>query len=392
MPAWEETLTDDDIRALIIYIREEGASAKRGVQLKSVKSNDGVFTSRHHNFKLEKYVGGFGVLWALDFLPDGSMLVSERDGKLWCIVEGKKTEVTGIPKVWAKTQGGLLDIAVKPNDGLHPWVYLSYAQPSRNGAMTGVVRGKIKNNQFMDSQIIFKADEKFHTDKGYHFGSRIVLNNGYVFFSIGDRGARPLAQDLSRPNGKINRVFEDGRIPDDNPFVKTPGAMPSVWSYGSRNPQGLTLSHDGLLWETEHGPRGGDEVNIIEKGVNYGWPLITFGMNYDGTAMTHKTSAPGMAQPKHYWVPSIAVTAIDEYTGSVFPLWKNHLLVGSLAKQEMQLLEVKDGEVISSELLLKNQGRIRDLVVGGDGFIYLAMNPDNEDGSAIYRLFPVTPQ
>ena len=170
--------------------------------------------------------------------------------------------------------------------------------------------------------------------------------------------------------------------------MKTPEAIKSIWSYGSRNPQGMVLSHNGLLWEAEHGPRGGDEVNIIEKGVNYGWPSITYGMNYDGTAITNKTSAPGMAQPKHYWVPSIAVTAIDEYSGSAFPSWSHHLLVGSLAKQELQLLEVKGTEVMSSELLLKNQGRIRDLVVGSDGLIYLAMNPDGEKGSAIYRLVP----
>lgn len=388
MPAWKSALSDEDIRALIIYMREVGAKTNSDAQLKSLQPTEGVFSTKHHKFKLEKLVGGFGVLWALDFLSDGSMLVSERDGILWRIKAGEKAKVMGTPKVWANTQGGLLDIAVKQDDGNNPWVYLSYSQPSSNGAMTAVVRGKIKNNQFVDSQIIFQADEKFHTQKGYHFGSRIVLDKGYIFFSVGDRGDQQQAQDLSRPNGKIHRLFDDGRTPEDNPFVKTPEAIKSIWSYGSRNPQGMVLSHNGLLWETEHGPRGGDEVNIIEKGVNYGWPSITYGMNYDGTAITNKTSAPGMAQPKHYWVPSIAVTAIDEYSGSAFPSWSHHLLVGSLAKQELQLLEVKGTEVMSSELLLKNQGRIRDLVVGSDGLIYLAMNPDGEKGSAIYRLVP----
>ena len=388
MPAWNKTLSDEDIRALIIYMREEGAKTNSDALLKSEQPSDGVFKTKHHNFKLEKLMGGFGVLWALDFLPDGSMLVSERDGVLWQIKEGKKTKIIGTPKVWADTQGGLMDIALKPVAGDNPWVYLSYSQPSSNGAMTGVVRGKIKNNHFVDSQIIYQADKEFHTTKGYHFGSRIVLDNGYIYFSIGDRANQEQAQSLSHPNGKIHRLFDDGRIPEDNPFVKTAGAIKSIWSYGSRNPQGMVLSHNGLLWETEHGPRGGDEVNVIEKGVNYGWPSITYGMNYDGTAITTKTSAPGMAQPKHYWVPSIAVTAIDEYSGGAFPSWRHHLLVGSLAKQEIQLLEVKGTEVISSELLLKNQGRIRDLVVGDDGFIYLAMNPDSEKGSAIYRLVP----
>ena len=390
MPAWEKTLTQDDIRALIIYIREEGASAKVDAQLKSVQPQGGIFSTRHHKFKLEKVIDGFGVLWGLEFLSDGSFLLSERDGKLWQVKGKQKTEITGIPKVWAKTQGGLLDIAIKDASSENPWVYLSYSQPSAKGAMTAIIRGKIKNNQFVDSQIIYQAAEAFHTNKGYHFGSRIVLNDGYIFFSVGDRGDRQQAQDLSRPNGKIHRLHDDGRMPADNPFVNTPNAVKSIWSYGSRNPQGMVMSHDGLLWEAEHGPRGGDEVNIIEKGVNYGWPLISYGMNYDGTAVTNKTSAPGMAQPKHYWVPSIAVTAIDEYTGNAFPRWANHLLVGSLARQEVQLLEVNGGEVISTELLLKNQGRIRDLVVGPEGFIYLAMNPDNQKGSGVYRLVPVT--
>ncbi len=388
MPAWQKTLSDEDIRALIIYIREQGANAKKDMLLQSVQPTAGVFSTRHHTFQMEAIATGFDTLWALDFLPNGALLVTERKGALWSIQGTTKTLITGTPKVWSKGQGGLLDVAVQADGGNHPWVYLSYSQPSDKGAMTAIIRGKIKNNQFVDSTIIYQADAKFHTHSAYHFGSRIVLDKGYLFFSVGDRGDSQQAQDLSRPNGKIHRLFDDGRIPDDNPFVKVPGAIKSIWAYGSRNAQGLAMSQDGLLWQTEHGPRGGDEVNRIEKGINYGWPIITYGMNYDGTPLTDKTSAPEMAQPKHYWVPSIAVTAIAEYTGSAFPRWSHHLLVSSLAQQELHRLEVKNGEIIGSELLLKNQGRIRDWALGPEGFIYLAFDLGGATGSAIYRLVP----
>lgn len=390
MPPWGNTLSDKDIRALVIFIREQAAQAKVSQAMSKVKPQDGVYSSQHHDFKLEQVAEGFDVLWALEFLPDGSLLVTERKGNLW-LIDGKgRKAVSGIPKVWAKGQGGLLDVAVKPSEkaGETPWVYLSYSQPNKKGAMTAIARGKIENGRFTQAQIIYQADDKFYTDRAYHFGSRMVFDGDYLFFSVGDRGVQDQAQDLTQPNGKIHRIFADGRIPKDNPFVGVKGALATIWSYGSRNAQGLTLATDGKLWETEHGPRGGDEVNLIEKGVNYGWPKITYGMNYDGTPITPNTQAPDMAQPKHYWVPSIAVTSIAEYVGSAFPKWQNHLLVGSLAKQEVQRLTLKDGEIVASELLLKNEGRIRDLVVGPDGYVYLAMVKGTDKKGAIYRLVP----
>lgn len=388
MPAWGKVLGDDDIRALIIFIREQGAAAKTGEVEKKAAPDKGVFKSSSHNFTLEKVADGFGILWAVDFLPDNSLLVTQRDGHLWQLKDGKRTEIKNIPEVWANSQGGLLDVAVKPGEAESPWVYLTYSQPHNGNAMTAVVRGKIRDTTFADQQTIFSADKKFYTDRGYHFGSRVVFDGDYIYFGVGDRGARPQAQDVTRPNGKIHRLYADGRVPDDNPFMKQADAIPSIWAFGVRNPQGMTLAADGTLWETEHGPRGGDEVNIIEKAVNYGWPVITYGMNYDGTPMTDKTSAPGMAQPKHYWVPSIAVTAIAEYRGDAFPRWQNQLLVGSLAKQEVQLLTVNKGEITHSELLMKNQGRVRDLVVGPDGLVYLVLTLEGDQPGAIYRMRP----
>ncbi|HEV3485310.1 MAG TPA: PQQ-dependent sugar dehydrogenase, partial [Vicinamibacterales bacterium] len=208
----------------------------------------------------------------------------------------------------------------------------------------------------------------------------------HVFFSIGDRGRMTDAQDVTRPNGKVHRINEDGSIPADNPFADKADAVRSIWSYGHRNPQGLAQHPvTGALYDVEHGPRGGDELNLVEKGKNYGWPVITYGMNYDGTPMTDRTSSPGMEQPLTYWVPSIAVSSIAFYSGDKFPQWKNNLLLGSLAAQELRRLEV-NGTSIKQEVLFKNVGRLRDLIVGGDGAIYIAFNqPDR-----IARLVPAT--
>ncbi|MGE9292617.1 MAG: PQQ-dependent sugar dehydrogenase, partial [Puniceicoccales bacterium] len=222
---------------------------------------------------------------------------------------------------------------------------------------------------------------------GAHFGTRFVFKDGYLFFSMGDRGKQNMAQDVTRPNGKIHRIHDDGRIPEDNPFVDKPDAWPTIWTYGNRNPQGLDAHPiTGALWETEHGPRGGDEVNLIRKGINYGWPVITYGMNYSGTPITDKTHAPGMEQPKHYWVPSIAVCGIDFYEGELFPNWKNNLFAGGLASNELHRIVINDdNEVVKDEIVLKGLGRIRDVASAPDGSLMLLLNgPDK-----IVKLVPV---
>jgi glucose/arabinose dehydrogenase len=327
--------------------------------------------------------------WSVAFLPDGRMLVTEKAGRLRIVDKGElqAAPIGGVPAVWSGGQGGLLDVAVHPEYATNGWIYLSFSDPGGNGtAMTRVVRGKLRDGQFVEQQTIFQAPIHLYRRGEVHFGSRFVFDgNGRLFFSIGERGQGADAQDLSRPNGKVHRINEDGTIPADNPFVSASGAVPSIYSYGNRNPQGLARHPvTGELWEVEHGPRGGDELNLIQPGRNYGWPVITYGMNYDGSPMTDKTAQDGMEQPVTYWVPSIAVCAIDFYTGSQFPEWKNHLLLGALAQQELRRLVIEGRQVTHQEVLFKNVGRVRDVVSAPDGYIYVAFNqPDR-----IARLVP----
>jgi glucose/arabinose dehydrogenase len=241
----------------------------------------------------------------------------------------------------------------------------------------------------VDQEDIFRVPGKFHTSSAVHFGTRFVFQDGYLFFSIGDRGRMHMAQDVTKPNGKIHRIHDDGRIPPDNPFVDQTDAYPSLWSLGNRNPQGLALHPvTGELWETEHGPRGGDEVNLIRRGLNYGWPEITYGMNYNGTPITAETAREGLEQPALHWTPSIAVCGIDFYTGDQFPSWQNHLLVGGLASQELHRLVLDGDRVIEDEVILSDMGRVRDVATGPDGSIYVAINSNSSETSILYRLVP----
>jgi glucose/arabinose dehydrogenase len=380
MPAWEKSLSDDNIRALIILIRERTAQKSAAA---IVAAPTDALTAAGYTFSLEKVAEASGELWAMDFLADGRVIATQKSGQLWVFEkDGKAQEITGIPAVWTKGQGGLLQVQRHP-DTASGWIYLTLSDPSTKGAMTKVVRGKIEGNRWVGEQTIYSADAAFYTDAGVHFGSRMVFQNDYVFFSVGDRGQQELAQDLSRPNGKIHRLHADGRVPEDNPFAKDKNALPTIWSYGHRNPQGLALQPGtGALWDAEHGPRGGDEVNRINKGANYGWPVVTYGMNYNGTPITGLTHKPGMEQPQHYWVPSIAVSAINFYTGERFPGWRNHLLVASLAKEQLRLLRIDGDKVVADELLLQGRGRIRDVVNGPDGYPYIVT------ASTIFRLVP----
>jgi glucose/arabinose dehydrogenase len=237
----------------------------------------------------------------------------------------------------------------------------------------------------VEQQSVFKVPTELYRTGENHFGSRLVFDKGYLFFSIGERGQKDDAQDLSRPNGKVHRIFDDGRVPDDNPFVGKAGALATIWSYGHRNPQGLAKDPStGLLYDAEHGPRGGDELNLVQRGGNYGWPVITYGMNYDGTPITNETAKEGMEQPVTYWVPSIAVSSIAFYKGSKFPKWDGQLFLGALAQEELRRLVLADGKVTHQEVLFKNVGRVRDVVSGPDGFIYVTF-----DGGRVARLVPV---
>jgi glucose/arabinose dehydrogenase len=390
MPPFESVLSPQEVRAMVIYIREQAASAARQKTTFNKPSANVVVKSEKATFRLETVAEGVTAPWGIDFLPDGRILVTEKRGQLRIIDKGQLAPepVSGVPAVLDKGQGGLLDVAVHPDYAKDGWIYLSFSDPGADGsAMTKIVRGKLKGNAYVDVQDIFKAPAELYTVGPNHFGDRIVFDGkGHIYFSIGERGQGPHAQELNRPNGKVHRVNEDGSIPKDNPFVGKPPAMPSIYTYGNRNPQGLTIHPTtGVVWEVEHGPRGGDELNIIRPGRNYGWPVITYGMNYNGTPWGDAiTAKDGMEQPITYWTPSLAVSSLAFYHGDKFPQWKGHILLGSLAFQELRRLELTGEKVTHQEVLFKDVGRLRDMVVGPDGYVYVAFNqPDR-----IARLVP----
>lgn len=388
-PGFGQVLSEQEIRALVIYLRELKVIADRDEILNRTMPKDGVFRTAIYNFELETVFETSGIIWSLDFLPDQTILATERGGTLWLVKGGKGKKIEGIPEVWNKGQGGLLEVAVHPDYKKNGWIYLSFSVSSdgRNG-ITKVVRGKIENFKWHSEETLF-APEASDLNSGVHFGSRFVFKDGYLFFSIGDRGRKQRAQDINRPNGKIFRIHDDGRIPKDNPFVGQGKLADAVWSYGHRNPQGLDKHPaNETIWESEHGPRGGDEINLIERGKNYGWPEITHGMNYNGTPITDKTAAPGMEQPKLHWTPSIAVCGIDFYEGNLFPKWINDLFVTGLASEELHRLRIEKGKVTDDEIILKNQGRLRDVANGPDGYLYLSFESREKRTARIVRLMP----
>ena len=339
------------------------------------------------SFQVETYADGFEIPWGMAFLPDNRMMVTDRIGDLWIIEkDGKdKVKVIGeIPNVRSKGQGGMLDVAVHPDFNTNSYIYLSYSDYSENKSHTSLIRAKLVNNSLVNSQIIFRPEEKFFTKRSLHFGSRIIFDDkGFIFFCIGDRGDRDLAQNLDMPNGKIYRIRDDGTVPIDNPFYYTKGAIKSIWSYGHRNPQGLAIHPSTRqLWEAEHGPRGGDEVNIILRGHNYGWPVITYGKNYSGTIISKLTHHEGMDQPVFHWTPSIAVCGIAFYDGSQFPEWKNNLLATSLKYERLHRVELDGMNMVKDEIIYEAESRVRDVEVGPDGIIYVAL----EDPGRIVKL------
>jgi len=333
-------------------------------------------TTDEHAFRVVKLVERLEHPWGLAFLPDGRMLVTERPGRLRVIGRDGKLDaqpVSGLPRVAAHGQGGLMDVAIHPRFADNNLVYLSYAARGDGGYSTEVARGRLSGAELQDVQVIFRQLPK--SGGGQHFGSRLVFDReGFLYITLGDRGERDRAQKPDDHAGSVIRLHDDGRVPKDNPFVGKPGWKPEKYTLGNRNIQGAALHpQTGQLWAHEHGPQGGDEVNVIRAGVNYGWPVITYGVNYGfGTRIGEGTHKPGMAQPLHYWVPSIAPSGMAFYTGDRFPRWRGDLFVGALRDQMLVRLRLDGGKVVKEERMLKDAiGRIRDVRSGPDGLLYL---------------------
>ena len=339
------------------------------------------------SFIVQTYIDGFDIPWGMAFMPDKRMLVTDRIGDIWIVAKDgtDKVKVIGeVPSVRSKGQGGMLDVEVHPDFINNSFIYLTYSDISDNKFHTSLIRAKLVNNQLVDSEVIFRPKEQFFTKKTHHYGSRIVFDDdGFIYFSIGDRGDRELAQNLDMPNGKMYRIYDDGTIPIDNPFYYTKGAIKSIWSYGHRNAQGLAIHPlTRQIWEAEHGPRGGDEVNIILKGHNYGWPVITYGKNYSGTIISRFTHKEGMDQPIFHWTPSIAVCGIAFYDGDQFPEWKNNLLATSLKFERLHRVELDGLNMVKDEIIFEAGSRVRDVEIGPNGMIYVAL----EDPGRIVQI------
>lgn len=388
MPGFGAVLNDAQVRSLVVYIREMGTQAAMQQRDFNRPTPTTVSTSEVHAFKLEVITDQLEVPWSIAFLPDGRMLVTEREGRLRMIENDRlvPAPIKDTPEVWARGQGGLLAVAAHPDFAENGWIYLAYSDPGPGGsAMTAIVRGRIRDGRWVDQQDVFRIPAPLYKRGGVHFGCRLVFHDGYLYFTHGERGAQDDAQDIARPNGKVHRLHDDGRVPDDNPFADREDAFRSIWSYGNRNPQGLAWRPGtDQLWETEHGPRGGDELNLIRAGLNYGWPVITYGMNYNGTPITGETAKAGMEQPVLHWTPSIAVGDMAFYAGDKFPKWKGDLFVTALAAQEVRRLVLAGDRVAHQEILFKGIGRVRSIAVGPDGFIYLGL----EQPGRIVRLVP----
>ena len=406
MPSFKTLLFPNEMEQMPAYLRIRGGIVNRHVG--PVPDITGkVIKSQKATFKVETLAKGLDQPWGMAFLPDGRMIFTERAGRLRFMDKNSKLSepVSGTPTVFVRQDGGLLDVALHPDYAHNGWIYLSYStvppgyvvQPGDDKApnmapptMTVIVRGKVNaQNQWVDQQTLFKAPDELYTHPADHYGSRFLFDGkGHVFYSLGERHEFQMAQNLAAPTGKIHRINDDGTVPSDNPFVHTPGALPTIWSYGHRNPEGLAFDPaTGIFWETEHGPTGGDEVNIIESGKNYGWGVATMGLE-PGINRLH---APGMTDPVAFYNPSIGPSGITFYTGDKFPAWKGNLFITGMVGQVLIRMEIKDRQILSQEPVISDSGRVRDVLTGPDGFLYVLLQNENGDptGGSIIRLVPV---
>jgi len=357
-------------------------------ELRLAQADTYAVQSAKHVFQVNKVLDGLENPWSMAFLPDGRMLITERAGRLRLVTKSFQlhpTPIAGLPKIKAAGQGGLFDVAIHPDYAVNGWIYWAYNEPGAGGWGTALARGKLQGTQMTSVEILFSMRPK--SRKNQHFGGRIVFDTrGFVYLTLGDRGDRDRAQKMDDHAGSVIRLHDDGRVPEDNPFVKLKGALPEKWTLGNRNIQGAALHpQTGKLWTHEHGPQGGDEVNLMSAGKNYGWPVVTHGANYGlGTKIGEGQTKAGMAQALKIWVPSIAPSGMAFVNSQEFPEWSGNLLVGSLRAQTLVRLELDGDAVVGEERLLVGQiGRIRDVRVAEDGLIYLLTDAPN---GALFQL------
>ncbi|MEO6246022.1 MAG: PQQ-dependent sugar dehydrogenase [Opitutaceae bacterium] len=391
MVGYASVLSNEEQTAMLAHLRRQARDYAFGKILKPGGIPASVtFKSERQTFRLETFTEGLELPWGMAFLPDGSMLVSDRIGVIRSIAKDGKLApdpIRGTPTAFVRQDGGYLDLIAHPDYAKNGWLYLAYTENGEDRAtsMTVIVRGRVRDGAWVDQELIFRAPQKFYFRDTSHYGCRFLWDKGgRLFFAIGERGKSTDAQDLSSPLGKIHRINADGSTPADNPFVKTAGAWPSVWSYGHRHVQGLQFHPvTGKLWATEHGPRNGDELNRIEPGKNYGWPLASWGQ-VQFSEKIGGTSHAGAEQPIVYWSPTVAPSGILFYTGDRYPGWKNNLFVCCLFGRQLRRIATEGDTVTHQEAVFADQGRVRHAVIGPDGLIYVALNAPGR----IARLVP----
>ncbi len=387
MPAYSATVRKKVLKELA-QMFVAALENKNDIILKD-KPTSPTFENQSITITVDTIAKGLDKPWGFAILAKETFLISDRNGSLYLIKDKQKIKIKNVPKTRAEGQGGLLDIALHPQYNTNGWIYISYSKPKKiddvDHSTTAIFRAKLKDTSLYEVEEIFEA--KPYVTTKHHYGCRMVFdNNGYLFFGVGERGKHfEYPQKLDNDLGKIHRIFDDGKIPTDNPFYNTPNANKSIYTYGNRNPQGITMHPiTGQIWENEHGPKGGDEVNIIKPGVNFGWPVISYGINYNGSSLTKIRAKTGMEQPFYYWVPSIAPSAMCFVTGNNYKQWDGDILASSLKFKYLERLIIKDNKVVGNEKLLKNVGRMRNVVMGTDGYIYITI----EDPGTVLRLLP----
>lgn len=391
MPGFGGALTGEEIGSIVRLVRTFESMFQGMADRGAEQTHTNPRESEKLTFRLESVVDRLDIPWSFAFLPDGGMIVSERPGALRFVRDGKlSAPVAGTPEAWVRQDGGYLALTLDPDYAANGWIYLAFSEqgPEPATSSTKLVRGRVRDHRWVDEQVVWQAPPELYVESNIHFGSRLLFHEGLLYFSLGDHGDRSTPQDLSNPLGKIHRVNPDGSAPDSNPFVGRPGALATIWSYGHRNPQGLAVAPDGTMWSSEHGPMGGDEINRILPGHNYGWPLATHGLEHTGEKISEHQSLPGMDDPVVVYVPSIATSGLTVYTGNRYPGWEGNLFLCSMISQEFLRIDVSDPAAVHQESLLKGVGRVRDVQIGPDGLLYVVIERFGSQGE-IVRLLPV---